>query len=86
MSGAIVRKREGMVKDEMRGEALVQSIAPSDFLTLWDSLANAGSCSELKAAWDQIRDRVEAIAPRGLNELWDFYLERLDKCERRDGR
>ncbi|MEC4683032.1 MAG: hypothetical protein VST70_05060 [Nitrospirota bacterium] len=56
------------------------TIAP-DFLTLWDTLAKPKTCPELKAAWDQIRDRAEEIDPRGLNELWDFYLERLTECE-----
>ena len=65
MSGAIVRKREEMVKNEMRGEALVQSIAPSDFLTFWDSLAHSKTCPELKAAWDQIRDGWRGSTPGG---------------------
>lgn len=57
------------------------TIAP-DFLSLWDSLANAGSCSELKDSWNHVLEYAEEIDPRGLNELWDFYLERLNECER----
>ena len=57
------------------------TIAP-DFLTLWDTLAKPKNCPDLSAAWDQIREQAVLIDPRGLNELWDFYLERLGECER----
>ena len=50
-----------------------------EFLTLRDSLARPETCPELKAAWDQIR--AEGIDPKGLNELWEFYLERLEELE-----
>jgi hypothetical protein len=67
----------------MRDEALVQFIAPPDFLTLWDTLAHPKTCPDLKAAWEEIREQAVLIDPRGLNELWDFYLERLTECEGR---
>ena len=62
-------------------------IAPvySDFLVLWDTLAKSDTGSELKAAWDQILEHAEKIEIEGLNELWNFYLERLGECERREG-
>ncbi|MHB1285517.1 MAG: hypothetical protein ACYCYP_02975 [Leptospirales bacterium] len=66
----------------MRGKVFVQTIATSDFLTYWNSLANTGSCLELNTAWEQIRNRAEEIDPEGLNELWDFYFERLAECEK----
>lgn len=63
-------------------------IAPvySDFLVLWDTLATSDSCSELKAAWDRILEHAEKIEIEGLNELWDFYLERLGGLERESAR
>lgn len=60
------------------------TIAP-DFLSLWDSLAHAKTCFELKFAWNRIRDRAEEIDSRGMNELWEFYLERLAEIESREG-
>ena len=60
---------------------MTNPVFSSDFLTLWDTLAKPKTGPELKAAWDQIRDRAEEIAPRGLNELWEFYLERLEELE-----
>ena len=62
-----------------------RTMTSSDFLSLWDSLAHPNTCSELNSAWNQIRDRAEEIDPRGMNELWDFYLERLDGIESREG-
>lgn len=56
-----------------------------DVLSLWDSLAHPNTCSELNSAWNQIRNRAEEIDPRGMNELWDFYLERLAEIELREG-
>ena len=56
------------------------TIAP-DFLTLWDTLAKPKTCSELKSAWTAITEQAVLIDPRGLNELWDFYLERLGESE-----
>ena len=57
------------------------TIAPPDFLTLWDTLAKSKTCPELKAAWTAITEQAVLIDPRGLNELWDFYLERLGEYE-----
>ncbi|MGL3709495.1 hypothetical protein ACSYAY_01325 [Leptospirillum ferriphilum] len=58
-------------------------IAPvySDFLVFWDTLAKADTCPELKAAWDRIVEHSETIEFEGLNELWNFYLERLGELE-----
>jgi hypothetical protein len=60
-------------------------IAPvcSDFLLLWDTLAKSDTCPELKASWGRILEHAETIKFEGLNELWDFYLERLGECERK---
>ncbi len=60
-------------------------IAPvySDFLVLWDTLATSESCQDLKAAWDRIRNHAETLGLEELNELWDFYLERLGELEKR---
>lgn len=55
----------------------------SDFLVFWDTLAKSGSCPELKAAWNRILDQAETIEFEGLNELWNFYLERLGELERK---
>ncbi len=55
------------------------------FLSEWNSLANAGSCLELKDSWNHVLEYAKEIAPRGLNELWDFYLERLDNLEGKPG-
>ena len=59
-------------------------IAPvySDFLVLWDTLAKSDTGSELKAAWDRILGHAGTFRAEELNELWDFYLERLGECER----
>lgn len=59
-------------------------IAPiySDFLVLWDTLAKADTCPELKNSWNQILEHAETIEFEGLNELWNFYLERLCECGR----
>ena len=62
-----------------------RTLTSSDFLSAWDSLAHAKSCFELKFAWNRIRDRAEEIDPRGMNELWEFYLERLAEIESRAG-
>lgn len=59
-----------------------QAIIPADFTTFRSVLANAGSCPELNTAWNSILERAEEVGPKGLNELWDFYLDRLDECER----
>ena len=56
-------------------------VSSSDFLTLWDVLAQPNTCPELKAAWTAITEQAALIDPRGLNELWDFYLERLGELE-----
>ncbi|WP_053764691.1 hypothetical protein [Leptospirillum ferriphilum] len=63
-------------------------IAPvySDFLVFWDTLAKAGTCPDLKAAWDWILEHAETIGIEELNELWNFYLERLGECEGRETR
>ena len=63
-------------------------IAPvySDFLVLWDTLATSDSCPELKAAWDRIRDHAETLGLEELNELWNFYLERLGGLESESAR
>ena len=52
-----------------------------EFLTLGNSLARPETCPELKAAWDRILEHAEKIEIEGLNELWDFYLERLTEYE-----
>ena len=62
-----------------------RTMTSSDFLSAWDSLADAKTCFELKFAWNRIRDRAEEIDPRGMNELWEFYLERLAEIESRAG-
>jgi hypothetical protein len=59
-----------------------RTLTTSDFLSAWDSLAHPKTCLDLKSAWNRIRNRAEEIDPKGLNELWDFYLERLTECER----
>ena len=63
-------------------------IAPvySDFLVFWDTLAKSDTCSELKASWNRILGHAEKIDIEGLNKLWNFYLERLSECERREVR
>ncbi len=63
-------------------------IAPvySDFLVLWDTLAKSDTCPELKVSWNRILEHAEKLEIEGLNELWNFYLERLGKCERREAR
>lgn len=58
----------------------------SDFLVLWDTLAKSDTCPELKYSWIRILEHAETIEFEGLNELWDFYLERLGECERREAR
>ncbi len=62
-------------------------IAPvySDFLVFWDTLAKSGTRPELKAAWNRILEHAESIEFEGLNELWNFYLERLEELEGRTG-
>ena len=55
----------------------------SDFLVLWDTLAKSNTCSELKATWNRILEHAEKIEIEGLNELWNFYLDRLGEFERR---
>lgn len=69
----------------MRDEAVIQAIAAPDFLSLWDTLAYSKTCPELKVAWSRILDHATTDGTEGLNELWDFYLERLGECEREEG-
>ena len=61
---------------------MINPVSSSDFLTLWDSLANSKTGPELKASWTVITEQAVSTGPRGLNDLWDFYLERLNECER----
>ena len=62
---------------------MTNPVFSSDYLTLRDSLAHPETCPDLSAAWDKILERAEKIEPRGLNELWEYYLERLYQCEKR---
>ncbi len=62
---------------------MIGPVSSSDFLSYRDSLANSNTGPDLKAAWTAITEQADAINPRELNELWDFYLERLAECERR---
>lgn len=57
------------------------TLTTSDFLSTWNSLAHPKTCLDLKSAWNRIRNQAEEIDPKGLNELWDFYLERLGEFE-----
>ena len=61
-----------------------RTLTTSVFLSSWDSLAHPNTCSELNSAWNRIRNQAEEIDPKGLNELWDFYLERLAEKERNE--
>ena len=63
-------------------------IAPvySDFLVLWDTLAKSDTCPELKVSWNRILEHAEKLEIEGLNELWNFYLERLGGLERESAR
>lgn len=54
----------------------------SVFLTLWNTLAKSNTCPELEAAWNAIMEQAVLTDPRALNELWDFYLERLGVLEK----
>ena len=63
----------------MRDEAAIPPLAAPDFLSLWDTLANAKTGPDLSVAWERILERAEEIAPRSLNELWEFYLEQLSE-------
>ena len=61
---------------------MTNPVFSSDFLTLWDTLAKPKTCPELKAAWSAVTEQADLINPEGLNQLWEFYLERLTECER----
>ena len=65
---------------------MTNPVFSSDFLVLWDTLAKPKTCPELGAAWNSITEQAALIDPRGLNELWKFYLERLTECEMREVR
>ena len=54
----------------------------SVFLTFWDTLAKSNTCQELEAAWNAITEQAVLTDPRALDELWDFYLERLGILEK----
>ena len=60
---------------------MINPVSPSTFLTLWDTLANSKTGPELKASWNRILEHAETIEFEGLNELWNFTLERLSKCK-----
>ena len=64
---------------------MTNPVFSSDFLTLWDSLSPPKTCPELKAAWSAITEQADLINPKGLNELWEFYLERLEELEGKTG-
>jgi len=53
----------------------------SDFLVRWDTLAKPKTGPELNAAWRAITEQADLINLEGLNELWEFYLERLEELE-----
>ena len=53
----------------------------SPFLSLWNRLAMAKTVWELRVAWREILECGERIGPQGLNELWEFYCERLGAIE-----
>ena len=51
------------------------------FLSFWDRLAIAKTVPELRDVWRGILERADPIGPRGVNELWEFYCERLGALE-----
>lgn len=67
----------------MNADMKVQTMASLDFLTCWNRLATSKTCPELKAAWNFILEQADLIESKGLDELWDFYLESLNECESR---
>lgn len=67
----------------MNADMKVQTMASLDFLTGWNSLATSKTCPELKASWNFILEQSDSIESKGLDELWDFYLESLNECESR---
>ena len=60
---------------------MTNPVFSSDFLTLWDTLAKPKTCPELKDAWSAVTEQADLINPEGLNQLWEFYLERLTEYE-----
>lgn len=44
-------------------------------------MTNAKTVPELRAVWKYVLECSESIDPKRLNELWDFYCERLGECE-----
>ena len=53
----------------------------SSFLTLWDNLTIAKTFPELRATWKHVLEHSESIGHQRLNELWEFYCERLGEFE-----
>ena len=72
--------------DEARELPMNVPVSSSDFLALWDVLANPDTCTELKDAWVRILEHEEKIGVNALNTLWDFYLDRLGELERKEAR